>query len=187
MIQGPPQDADLVRRACLGDDDALEELVGLYHDRVYRYGAAYCAADDLADAVQNTFLAFIRTRTSFRGDASIGTWLYTAVRNACLQLLRPRARERRLLGERITEDHIATVAAQDPGPDEQAARREVVGQVRDALAALAPHHLEILVLRDVEGLSGHETAQHLGIHLAAMKSRLKRARTALAAELAARS
>jgi len=89
----------LVARACDGDDVALSELVVLYHDRVYRYGRSVCRESDLDDAVQEAFVAFNRSRHTFRGDANIGSWLYTTVRNACRQMLRPISRRRRVLGD----------------------------------------------------------------------------------------
>lgn len=178
---------DLVRRACAGDDVALGMLVAAYHDRVYRYGRTVCHADDLDDAVQDTFLALTRSRASFRGDAGIGTWLYTTVRNACRQLMRPRARRRRVLGEQVGEEALAVVAAGDLRPDDLAERNELVGVVQEALAALDPTAREVLVLRDLEGRSGAETAARLGIGVDAAKSRLHRARLALRSELLART
>lgn len=173
----------LVRRACDGDDDALSELVEQYHDRVYRYGRTVCREVDVDDAVQEAFVALTRTRHSFRGDANIGTWLYTTVRNACRQLLRPIARRRRVLGAQVDDDALADVASSDPGPAALAEREELVRAVNEALAVLDPVHRQVLVLRDLEGLNGPETAAVLGISLDAMKSRLHRARAALRAEI----
>ncbi len=174
---------DLVRRACAGDDRALAGLVVLYHDRVYRYGRSVCRDVDLDDAVQEAFVALHRSRHTFRGDASLGTWLFTTVRNACRQLLRPVSRRRRVLGEEVDPGALDHLHAEAPGPEDLAVRGELVDAVRDALARLDPGHRQILVLRDLDGLSGQDTADALGISLAAMKSRLVRARAALRAEI----
>ena len=173
----------LVRRACDGDDGALEELVVLYHDRVYRYGRSVCREVDLDDAVQEAFVAFNRSRHTFRGDADIGSWLYTTVRNACRQMLRPIARRRRALGDEADPMALDLVRADGLGPEELAVRTELVDAVHAALARLDPTHREILVLRDLDGLSGQATADQLGLSLAAMKSRLLRARAALREEI----
>jgi RNA polymerase sigma-70 factor (ECF subfamily) len=176
----------LVERACDGDDGALAELVVLYHDRVYRYGRSVCREVDLDDAVQEAFVAFNRSRHTFRGDANLGSWLYTTVRNACRQMLRPIARRRRVLGEEVDPAALGHVPAQGAGPEEAAVRRELVDAVHDALARLEPSHRQILVLRDLDGLSGQATADQLGLSLPAMKSRLVRARAALRAEMLSR-
>ena len=173
----------IVRRACAGDDAALDQLVALYHDRVYRYGRAVCRDTDLDDAVQEAFLALTRSRASFRGDAGIGTWLFTAVRNACRQLLRPVARRRRVLGEEAGLDALDDLATPELGPEELAERDELVALVQQALAQVDADHREILVLRDLEGRSGPETAAALGLSIDAMKSRLHRARAALRREV----
>ena len=184
-VTRPGTDHDaIVRRACAGDDAALDELVALYHDRVYRYGRAVCRDTDIDDAVQEAFLALTRSRASFRGEAGIGTWLFTAVRNACRQLLRPVARRTRVLGVQAAADALDDVAAADLGPEDLAVRDDLVRLVHQALARLDPGHREILVLRDLEGRSGPETAVALGLSNDAMKSRLHRARLALRHEVA---
>jgi RNA polymerase sigma-70 factor (ECF subfamily) len=118
-----------------------------------------------------------------RGESGIGTWLYTTVRNACLQILRRAARQHRVLGHQMGDDVLADVADPDLGPEQEVVRRDLAALVRDALGSLDPRHLEVLLLRDVECLSGSDTAARLGIGLPAMKSRLKRARTALRDEV----
>jgi len=173
----------LVHRACGGDDAALAELVVLYHDRVYRYGRSVCRESDIDDAVQEAFVAFSRSRHTFRGDANIGSWLYTTVRNACRQMLRPISRRRRVLGDEVDPVALERVHAVAPGPEDLAVRNGLVDAVHDALARLSASHRQILVLRDLDGMSGQATADELGLSLTAMKSRLVRARAALRAEI----
>ncbi len=109
--------------------------------------------------------------------------MFTTVRNACRQLLRPVARRRRTLGEQVDSSALAAVRSDDLGPEDLAARNELVASVRDALGQLEPRDREILVLHDIDGLSGAATATQLDISLAAMKLRLVRARAALRAQL----
>lgn len=124
-----------------------------------------------------------RFRSEFRGEAGIGTWLFTTVRNACRQLLRPVARRRRLLGDQVDMDALDQVSADVPGPEELAIRAELVQSVHTALETLSPEHRQILILRDLEGASGPDTARELGLSIEAMKSRLLRARAALRKEI----
>lgn len=179
----PESHETLVRRACAGDDLALSQLVELYHDSVYRYGRSVCRDIDLDDAVQDAFVSLTRFRSEFRGDASIGTWLFTTVRNACRQLLRPVARRRRLLGDQVEMDGLDDVNSDVLGPEELAIRAELVSTVHVALEALSPEHRQILILRDIEGVSGPDTAHQLGLTIEATKSRLVRARAALRTQI----
>ncbi|WP_437826605.1 RNA polymerase sigma factor [Sorangium sp. So ce1153] len=167
--------------AARGDDRALELLVRAYHDRVYRFGLRVCRdAFDADDAVQEAFTKLAR-RPEVARDPGALSWLMTVVRNACLRMLRPFARERSRLGERVDDADEAASAELDP----QAAleRWRLVRAVHEAIAALEQPYREVLVLRDVEGLTGEEVCQALGLGEAAMKSRLHRARQLVRGEV----
>ena len=170
-----------VTGAARGDDEALAVLVRMYHDRVYRFGLRVCRDGyDADDAVQEAFTKLAR-RPDVARDASALSWLMTVVRNACLRMLRPFLRERRTLGDRVDEaDHVASGEL-----DAQQAmeRWQLVHAVHAAIATLERPYREVLVMRDLEGLSGEETCAALGLELAAMKTRLNRARTQLRASL----
>jgi RNA polymerase sigma-70 factor (ECF subfamily) len=163
--------------AASGDDDALSALVRAYHDRVYRFGLRVCHdAFDADDAVQEAFTKLSR-RPELLRDPSALSWLFSVVRHACLRMLRPFARERRSLGERAED---AEGVAYDQ-LDAQAVleRWQLVQAVHAAIARLERPYREVLVLRDLEGLSGEETCRTLGLELAVMKTRLHRARSKL--------
>jgi len=95
-----------------------------------------------------------------------------------LRLLRPFVRERRALGERIEDDVVDDAAL---APDVALERFELVRTVHEAIATLAPDERDVVLLRDLEGLTGEETARALGVTEAAMKSRLHRGRAAVRA------
>ncbi|MEO8554848.1 MAG: sigma-70 family RNA polymerase sigma factor, partial [Kofleriaceae bacterium] len=157
------------------EDEALALLVRAHHDRMVRYGRRVCHDDfDVDDAIQEAFVQVARRPELVRAPGILG-WLKTVVRNACHRLWRPFARERRALGERV---ELATVER-----DDALARWELVRAVHAAIATLDRPAREVIVMRDLEGLSGAETCRRLGIDTAAMKSRLHRARTALRAAL----
>jgi RNA polymerase sigma-70 factor (ECF subfamily) len=164
----------MVAAAAAGDDAALSAMVRLHHDRVYRFGLRVCRDPfDADDAVWEAF-SKLSARRDVIADQGALSWLMTVVRNACLRLLRPFAPRRRALGQEAD-----SVAADAPDPQAALERFELVRRVHAALAALDEPYRQVLVLRDLEGLSGEETCAALGIELAAMKSRLHRARTAL--------
>jgi RNA polymerase sigma-70 factor (ECF subfamily) len=170
----------LALAAARGDDAALEQMVRAYHDRVYRFGLRACRdAFDADDAVQDAFVKLAR-RPDVMRDAGALSWLFSVVKRTCMRLLRPFVRERRVLGERTDDEPIDERSL---APDVALERFELVRAVHEAIAALAPDERDVLLLRDVEGLTGEETAHALGVSEAAMKSRLHRARITVRAEV----
>ena len=166
--------------AC-ADDEALAVLVRAYHDQVYRFGMRVCRDGyDADDAVQDAFVK-LSTRPDVLRDLGVLSWLFTVVRNTCRRMLRPFARERRALGERIEEANEIPSAALDPLAALQ--RWRMVHAVHEAIATLDRPLRDVLVLRDLEGLSGAEVCSALGLTLATMKTRLQRARTKLRAAI----
>jgi RNA polymerase sigma-70 factor (ECF subfamily) len=126
-----------------------------------------------------------RSLRDFRGDASVSSWLYTIARRFCIKKRR-RSKFAPSLEESL--DVPGSGAAQrltDPAPDPEraAASREVEAALASAISALDEGQREVLVLRDVEGLSAAEVAGILGISVDAVKSRLHRARVAVRNQL----
>lgn len=174
VVHGP-----MLTAALGGDDAALESLVREHHDRVYRFGLRVCRdAFDADDAVQEAFSKLSR-KPELMGETGVVFWLLAVVKNACQRMLRPFARERKHLGERLGEND--DVAGTTLDPQRALERFELVRAVHAAIATLERPYREVLILRDIEGLSGPETCEALGLELAAMKTRLHRARGQLRA------
>jgi RNA polymerase sigma-70 factor (ECF subfamily) len=180
-------DRDLLAEARAGNADALEKLLERHKAQVYRFGLKMCRdPEDAKDVLQETLLAMARGVRDFRGASSISTWLYTIARSHCMKKRRkskfaPEA-------ERSLDTEVAPEARRlaDPAraPDEELAGRQVEHALERAIAALEPMYREVLVLRDIEGLSAPEVAEVLGVGVQAVKSRLHRARLAVRAEVA---
>jgi RNA polymerase sigma-70 factor (ECF subfamily) len=177
-------EGELIARAQAGDRRALEALLLREQPRVYHYGLRMCRdAADAEDVTQETLLAAARGLRGFRGAAALSTWLYTIARSVCIK------RRRRRKAAPAPEATLGLEAAGEvadprPAPDETAAGSELAAGVARALARLEPRQREVVLLRDMEGLSAPEVAQALGLSVQAVKSRLHRARVALRAELA---
>jgi len=173
----------LVARARGGDEAALLQLVETYAPRVLRFGRKLCGDDqDAQEVVQQTLLTAASKIGDFRGDSQFGTWLYTIARSHCIK---QRTRGAAALRAEPIHEHDRTVAA--PAhlhPDEQLAKQQLQSALDGAIAALEPAQREVLVLRDVEGLSAAEVASSLGLSVVAVKSRLHRARKNLRDRLA---
>lgn len=182
----PDTDSALVEAARSGDRRALEELLSRHQGRVFRFGRKMCGDDeDAADVLQETLLAAARTLPEFRGASSVSTWLYTIARSFCIKRRRtskfapPHLNSLDADGERAAE-------VPDPArsPEESAAGKELQEALDGAIAALEPGYREVLVLRDVEGLSANEVAEALGLSVDAVKSRLHRARVTVREQVA---
>lgn len=175
-------DEELLKRTAAGDREAFDEVVVRHQAAVFRFArAATDGAAAAEDVLQETFLAAWRGASSFQGRSAVRTWLLTIARN---QAWHHRERMARIPVDDVPLPELGVAAGWgDQSPEEGALRSQRRDRLARALAALTPGEREILVLRELEELSGEETAIALGIGLAAMKSRLHRARLRLAAEL----
>jgi RNA polymerase sigma-70 factor (ECF subfamily) len=130
-----------------------------------------CGDEESArEVLQETMLAAFRNLPGFRGQASLSTWLYQIARSFCIK-------ERR--GERPMSTIGTDLPDQAPPPDLQVQAGEIGQALAAAIRELPAEQREVLVLRDVEGLSAQEAADVIGIEVGALKSRLHRARMAL--------
>lgn len=172
-----PDDAALVTLAAAGDRSAFDRLVERHGAALFRFASRHCSASpDAEDAFQEGLLAAWRGAATFRGDSGVRTWLFQIVLHAC------RRRSRRRAGEPAVHaglEDAEALPSDDGGADSKLAARQTASLLARALAALPDESREVLLLRDVEGLSGDEAAGVLGLSLAAMKSRLHRGRLEL--------
>lgn len=175
-------DAELLVRAGAGDRDAFGTLVERHQASVYRFARTVVTRPaDAEDVLQQSFLAAWRGASRFRGESSVRTWLFTIARNAALTL---RAHDARWTPSEVPVEDLGLAAGWgSDDPESAAVEAERQAAFTAAFEALAPAEREVLTLRDLEGLSGDETAALLGLSLPAMKSRLHRARLALAARV----
>ncbi len=177
-------EAELIDAAKRGDAGALEALFARFEGPVYRFGLRMCRdPEDAREVLQETLLAATRALRDFRGDASLGTWLYTIARSFCIKQRRRRAR-RLAAGVEPAGDAAEEVPDPAARPDEVAGDREVGAALQRALDELPAGYRDVLVLRDVEGLTAPEAAAALGVSVDAIKSRLHRARVVMREKLA---
>jgi RNA polymerase sigma-70 factor (ECF subfamily) len=170
-------DEGLVARCADGDRAAFDLLVDRHGDALYRFASSHCRSErDAEDAVQDGLLSAWRGAATFRAEGSARAWLFQIVLHAC------RRRRRRRAGEPAVHESVEAAEALpsgDAGAEERASSRQTGAALARALGELPEESREVLLLRDVEGLPGDEAAAVLGIGLAAMKSRLHRARLEL--------
>lgn len=162
-----------------GDESAFEAILRLYEKKVYTLCRRMCGNDeDAQEAAQDAFLSLWRSAKSFRGDASLSTWLYRLATNACIDLLRRNKRG----GERVSLDDEETtleLVDESPLPEQALERKETQRLINEALAALPEDYRAILLLREAEGLSYAEIAEAMHMELGTVKSRISRGRVLL--------
>jgi RNA polymerase sigma-70 factor, ECF subfamily len=182
----PESDHDLLDAARAGDRRALERLLSRHEAEIYRFGARMCRdEEDGKDVLQETMIAAARTLPDFRGGSALSTWLYAIARSFCIK----KRRTSKFAPERVdsldaSPEPARQVADARRSPEEDAAGRQLQQALDAAIRELDPMYREVLVLRDVEGLSAKEVAEVAGISVEAVKSRLHRARTGVRERLA---
>lgn len=177
-------DESLIDRFKSGDATAFEALFERHADRVYGFAQRMCGhAEDAQDVVQETFMAALKGLKEFRKQSRLSTWLYKVASSVCLKKRRKRKGEPKqtLSIENFIPDtagHGRALQIPDWSSlaDDKVYNKQLSGMLREAILELPREYRIVLVLRDMEGLSARETGRALGISVAAVKSRLHRAR-----------
>lgn len=179
-------DAELLERARAGDPAAMNALLERHERSIYRFGLRMCGDEEAArEVLQETLLAAFKHLHGYRADAALSTWLYQIARSFCIKQRRRETAEPRDHESIESSQGARDVAVGAPGPDERTHARQMAELIQAAMQSLPPEAREVLVLRDVEGLSAEEAARVLEVSVPALKSRLHRARLLLSAQLAA--
>jgi RNA polymerase sigma-70 factor, ECF subfamily len=173
------EESQLLQQAQSGDRVALLALLDRHQASILRFCSKMCrSTEDAQDVAQETLLAMARGVADFRGDASLSTWLYTIARSHVIK------KQRKASNNHEVHDPLrAEGVAANGDPERALADLELDRAVESAIRALEPDAREVLVLRDIEGLTAAEVATITGQSVASVKSRLHRARIALRAAL----
>ena len=180
-------DALLVRQAQAGSRVAFEMLVLKYQRRIERLlSRSVRDPADVADLCQDTFLAAYRALPGFRGDSAFYTWLYRIAINAAQ---RHRARQPALqsLDDETGTFGTRATPSDDATPESLLASRQLAGVLEQAVESLAQEQRQALLLREVDGLSYDEIGDLMSCPPGTVRSRIYRAREAVAARLRALS
>jgi len=186
----PPTDSKaelaLLSRMKQGDESAFTALYRKHRDAVYRFALLYAGSPAIAaDVTQDTFVHFMTQTNQFdptRG--SIGAWLCGVARNLARKQcgVREDATDPADLAD---DSHAHASQVEQETPLERVLRGELAEQVRIAVASIAPHYRDVLILCELSDLSYAEAAQVCGVDIGTVRSRLSRARTQLAQRLEA--
>ena len=170
-------DQELIQRCQRGDQESFGILYDRYERAVYRFVYHVVGnADEADDIKQDTFVKAYRTLPGFRGECSLLTWLLKIAGNFC----RDRAKSRSRRGEvGMLPELEATLydkSSYGSDPAHEVERKQTTETVHKVLKGLPEAQRELIVLRDLEGLSYQQIAEVLGCSVASVKLRLFRAR-----------
>lgn len=183
------QELAVIRRVQRGDANAFEYLVAAYEKNVYNLALRMTGSpEDAEDMAQEAFLKAYGSLDSFRGDSKFSVWLYRIVSNVCLDFLR-RQKKRQSFSLSMEDDDGEESELELPDlsrlPEEELEKKLTRDAVRRGLAQLPEDARQILLLREIQGLSYEEIGETLGLEPGTVKSRIFRARKKLCAFLLA--
>lgn len=181
-----------IERQCIqdvlrGNVNAFEMLVNAYEKTVYNLALRTLGnPQDAEDVTQEAFLKAYRSLSSYRGDSKFSVWLYRIVSNLCLDQLRAKKRRptQSLTVENDEgEEDTLEIPDEQFSPEKLLDRKLTQESVRRGLASLPDDAKQILLLREIQGMSYEEIADVLDLEPGTVKSRIFRARKKLCAFL----
>ena len=177
-------DKILVERVRKGDHAAFRRLVERYQERVFAIAIGIVRnEDDAMDITQDAFVKVYRYLDGFRGTSSFYTWLYRIVVNLCIDHGRRLSRASVVdFDDTLSHPDASLLPAGDVAPTPiglpaaELGRKELRNRIGDALERLTAKHREVIVLREIQGLSYNEISEVLSISVGTVMSRLHHAR-----------
>lgn len=177
------REAQLIAAVLAGDPDSFEPFVTEHQTRIYNLALRMTGSpDDAFDLSQDAFIKAYESLKDFRGDSAFGSWLYRLASNLCIDFLRKRKKQNVVpiyWSDEDGETRELEIADLRYSPENEAQRAELRRGIEKGLAALPPMQRQMIVMRDVSGLSYAEIAQALSLELGTVKSRISRARAKL--------
>lgn len=183
-------DVGVARRCAARDREAIEHVVRTNNQRLFRAAWSILKSrPDAEEVVQAAYLSAFANIESFEGRSSLSTWLTRITVNEALGRRRTEERRRRHLEEEgvpVLDDYREALmrGSETETPDVALAREQVRKLLEQAVGELDEPFRTVFVLRDIEGLSGEETAEILDVPVATVKTRLFRSRRQLREMLA---
>lgn len=181
-------DAELVARVQRGDKRAFDLLVLKYQRKIMRLLSRMIRdPGDVEDVAQEAFIKAYRALPQFRGDSAFYTWLYRIAINTARNWQAASARRPSVPnvtetqdGETFSQiDNLTDIST----PESLMASRQIVETVNTAIAALPEELRTAIILREIEGMSYEDIAQTMECPIGTVRSRIFRAREAIAAQL----
>lgn len=172
----------IIEKVLGGDANAFEELVLRYEKTVYNLALRMVGdRDDAFDMTQEAFIKAYGSLSSFRGDSKFSVWIYRITTNVCLDFLRSKSRKQQVSLTVSDDDEDAQLDIPDPKADheQQLIKKISMQSVEEGLKTLPDKQRQILVMRELGGMSYAEIGKALSLEEGTVKSRIFRARKRL--------
>jgi len=189
MSDSDSDDIQTIDKVLKGDIDAFSRIVEKYKDRVFNYVYTQIGDyDEALDVSQEIFIMTLEALDSFRRESKFSTWLYSIMVNYCKNY-RKKSNRYNLVpinSARGEDEYELPLPDERENPERDAVMNDSLRIVREEINRLPDDYREILMLRDIEGLSYNEISEILDISLSNVKVRIHRGREYLKNRLGAR-
>jgi len=175
---------EIIERVLGGDKNAFEGLVLANQKNVYNLALKMTRnEEDAMDISQEAFVKAFRQLGNFRGDSRFSVWMYRLTYNLCIDFLRKKQKTNNVVSLNYETEDGGMSPIEIPDlrdlPEETAMRGEIRNNITESIKELPLKHREVLVMREIAGMSYEELAATLKINVGTVKSRLARSRLKL--------
>jgi len=175
---------EIIHRVLGGDKNAFEGLVLENQKNVYNLALKMTRnEEDALDLSQEAFVKAFKQLGNFRGDSRFSVWLYRLTYNLCIDFLRKKKKESNVVSLDYEDDSGEAMSLEIPDlrdmPEDSIVRGEMRRNITESIYELPLKHREMVVMREITGMSYDEIAKTLRMNVGTVKSRLARARLKL--------
>jgi RNA polymerase sigma-70 factor (ECF subfamily) len=189
MSNSDSDDIEVIEKVLAGDVEAFSAIIKKYQEKTFNYVYSQVKDyDEALDITQEIFIMTIEALRTFRRESKFSTWFYSIMVNYCKNY-RKKSRRYNLVsinGSKGDEEYNLQLPDERENPEKEVIMNDSLRIVREEIGRLPDDYREILILRDIEGLSYNEVAEILDISLANVKVRIHRGREFLKNRLLAR-
>ncbi|MDR3237398.1 MAG: RNA polymerase sigma factor [Spirochaetia bacterium] len=185
----PIDDIEVVDKVLSGDTEAFSLIVERYRNMTFRYVySRFNNYDEAMDITQDIFIMSLEALKSFRRESKFSTWFYSIMVNYCKNYRKKSKRYNvvPISGGKDDDEYELQIPDDRAGPEENVITNDSLRIVKDEIYRLPDDYKEVLVLRDIEGLSYNDISEMVGINLSNVKVRIHRGRELLKNRLSER-
>jgi RNA polymerase sigma-70 factor (ECF subfamily) len=189
MSNSDSDDIQVIEKVLAGDVDAFSVIIEKYKDKTFNYVYSQVKDyDEALDITQEIFIMTIEALRSFRRESKFSTWFYSIMVNYCKNYRKKNSRYNlvSINSSRGEDEYDMQIPDERENPENEVIMNDSLRIVKDEIGMLPDDYREILLLRDIEGLSYNEIAEILKISLSNVKVRIHRGREFLKNRLLAR-
>ena len=189
MSNSDSDDIQVIDKVLAGDVDAFSKIIEKYKDKTFNYVYSQVKDyDEAMDITQEIFIMTIEALRSFRRESKFSTWFYSIMVNYCKNYRKKNSRYNlvSINSSRGDDEYDMQIPDERENPEDEVIMNDSLRIVKDEIGKLPDDYREILLLRDIQGLSYNEIADILDISLSNVKVRIHRGREFLKNRLLAR-